>query len=84
MVAVGLAGLVLGCLLGLRFRVMVLLPVEVGALVLASSAVAWGSVTALCAVAGFVLFSCSVQASYLAAVTSPLAARRASRRVIEA
>ena len=84
MIAAGLAGLMLGCLLGLRFRVLVLLPVEMAALALAATAVASGLATGLVAAGSFALFSVGVQVSYMIALALPSGARRAPTRPAEA
>lgn len=84
MVAAGMTGLVLGYALGLRYRVMVLVLVELVALAACLVTVITGLATTGAGLTGFALFSAFVQASYVAAVAYPLSARRPAGARLEA
>lgn len=84
MIAAGLTGLVAGWLFGLRFRVAVLLLVELSASTVGLGVALSGAAPWLPALEAFALFSTCLQASYILAVASPVAVRREAAVRVEA
>lgn len=78
MAVCGLFALVLGYLAGLRFRVMIVLPIEIAALAAAALLTIIGKLGAGEAFLGFTIFSIAVQAGYALALAYPLSARSAA------
>lgn len=76
----GLFALVLGYLAGLRFRVMVVLPLEMAAGAAAVGVVLLGRVGAGEAGLGFLVFSFAVQVGYGLALACPISIRALTHR----
>jgi hypothetical protein len=72
MVALGMAGFVVGFALGLRFRVLVLLPFEMAALVATAVIVITGYESCLVALLGFLTVSIACQIGYAISLSLPV------------
>jgi hypothetical protein len=75
MIAFGMIGIVTGLSLGARFRVLVLVPVQMAALALASTMLFLGAATFSEILFDLLAFSFSLQLAYLAAAIVPLRTR---------
>lgn len=72
MVELGMAGFLVGYLLGLRFRVLVLLPLEMVAFAAAIFVAVSGQAGWVPAMLGFLSFCVSAQVSYALSLALPL------------
>lgn len=76
----GCIALVVGFLAGLRFRVMIVLPIEFAAGIVAAASVVLGQASLGQACLGFAIAAAAVQVGYGLAVACPLPVRASAHR----